>query len=296
MERVSVIIPVYNESENLKQCVESVLLSDYSNFEVLLVDDCSTDGSLACLDDFDDPRIRILRSDNRLGAAGCRNKGVLSTDAEFLFFTDADCQVTKSWIREGVISLRQDGVCGVEGPIYYSEPSPILRHKQPVNPFYPKANGMPVNTPGADYAGGNIAYTRQAFLAVNGFKEKRYRGGREDTDIGWRIRDLGEIVFNDNMRVEHKISLWTLRKLIISAIRYRKDVVFYKDHREFIYQKGRILHPEFLAVLLFPFLLFTRFRCKSTSDFLFLVPLYLYFGGLRLCIWYQALREGIFII
>jgi glycosyltransferase involved in cell wall biosynthesis len=89
MQLVSVIIPVYNVENYLADTIRSVLAQTYDHFEVILVDDGSTDGSLALAQQFSDPRIKIIRQRNR-GLAGARNTGIRHARGEYLAFLDSD--------------------------------------------------------------------------------------------------------------------------------------------------------------------------------------------------------------
>lgn len=91
MDLISVIIPVYNVAPYLRQCVESVRRQSYTQLEILLVDDGSTDGSGELCDTFqrEDTRIRVIHQPNSgLGAA--RNAGIRQARGTYLLFVDSD--------------------------------------------------------------------------------------------------------------------------------------------------------------------------------------------------------------
>jgi glycosyltransferase involved in cell wall biosynthesis len=85
---VSVIIPVYNAGAFMAPAVTSVLRQELTDFELLLLDDCSTDGTLALARSFTDPRVRVLAQPNR-GPAAARNTGLRHARAPFVAFLDA---------------------------------------------------------------------------------------------------------------------------------------------------------------------------------------------------------------
>lgn len=88
---VSVIVPVYNMGDCLEKCIKSILDQDYSNFELILVDDGSKDNSLSVcnkLKDMDE-RISVIHTDNR-GSGPARNTGIEHSKGEYLYFPDAD--------------------------------------------------------------------------------------------------------------------------------------------------------------------------------------------------------------
>lgn len=88
---ISVIVPVYNVAAYLPQCVESILSQDYTNLEVILIDDGSTDNSGAICDEFaqKDSRIRVIHQKNG-GAAAAKNAGLRIATGEYLSFVDSD--------------------------------------------------------------------------------------------------------------------------------------------------------------------------------------------------------------
>ena len=90
--KISIIIPVYNASKYLKECLESILNQTHENYEILLIDDKSTDSSLEILTNFSkkDNRIKIYQLDRNLGAGSARNYGIRHATGEYLLFCDAD--------------------------------------------------------------------------------------------------------------------------------------------------------------------------------------------------------------
>ncbi|MDR7127122.1 glycosyltransferase [Pseudotabrizicola sp. 4114] len=87
----SVVMPLYNKEKFIGQALSSVLHQDYSDFEILVVDDCSTDGSVNVLAGFSDPRIKVFRRESP-GPGGylARNYGVEMASGDWVVFLDAD--------------------------------------------------------------------------------------------------------------------------------------------------------------------------------------------------------------
>jgi len=87
----SVVVPVHNKEPHIKRSIQSVLNQSFSEFEIIVIDDASTDGSISELEKFDDPRIRILRR-NIPGPGGyaARNLGIEKAKSEWIAFLDAD--------------------------------------------------------------------------------------------------------------------------------------------------------------------------------------------------------------
>ena len=91
MAKISVVMPLYNAEKFLELSVQSVLQQTFKDFELILVDDCSTDGTLAVAENFDDARITILRNEKNLGTPGAtRNVGLDAAQGEYVYFMDDD--------------------------------------------------------------------------------------------------------------------------------------------------------------------------------------------------------------
>lgn len=97
---VSVIVPVYNVEKYLKKCLDSILKQTYSNIEVILVDDGSTDGSGRICDECvkKDKRFRVVHQKNG-GVAVARNTGLSKAKGEYIAFIDSDDWVKKEYIE-----------------------------------------------------------------------------------------------------------------------------------------------------------------------------------------------------
>lgn len=90
MKKVSVIIPVYNSSKYLKECIDSVLNQTYKNLEVIIVDDKSTDNSIDIINSYKDKRMKLIRLKKNSGVSICRNKGIESSCGDYISFIDSD--------------------------------------------------------------------------------------------------------------------------------------------------------------------------------------------------------------
>jgi glycosyltransferase involved in cell wall biosynthesis len=86
---ISVIIPLFNKENHILRTLDSVLNQEFCDFEILVVDDGSTDSSNEVVRNFDDKRIRLINKSNG-GVSSARNLGILKSKGEYLFFLDAD--------------------------------------------------------------------------------------------------------------------------------------------------------------------------------------------------------------
>lgn len=105
---VSIIVPVYNAEETLRRCVDSILSQEYRDFELLLVDDGSTDSSGDILDGYAqaDSRVRVTHKQNT-GVSGTRNVGLDQATGEYIQFLDSDDWITPDATKLLVRSARE---------------------------------------------------------------------------------------------------------------------------------------------------------------------------------------------
>ncbi len=98
MPEISIIVPVYNVGELVSKCVDSLLRQTFSNFEIILVDDGSTDGTGKICDGFTDSRITVYHKENG-GLSDARNYGIERSNGNYLTFIDSDDYVKETYLE-----------------------------------------------------------------------------------------------------------------------------------------------------------------------------------------------------
>jgi len=108
---VSVIVPVFNVETYLDECISSIRAQSYPNLEILLVEDCSTDGSLLLLQRYlSDPRVQLLRHDRNRGLSAARNTGIEAATGEFVVFVDSDDVISPALVDICVNTMQREGL------------------------------------------------------------------------------------------------------------------------------------------------------------------------------------------
>ena len=115
MPRVTVLMPTYTVAPYVKEAIESVLRQTYADFELLVIDDCSTDGTLDVVRGISDPRIRIVQNERNLGLADNLNRGLSLIETELVARMDGDDIAELHWLQSEVAVLDRHpeiGICG----------------------------------------------------------------------------------------------------------------------------------------------------------------------------------------
>ncbi len=109
MISVSIVVPIYNAAEYLDRCLASIIGQSYSNLEILLVDDGSTDSSLELCERFakQDSRIYVIHQENA-GVTAARNKGIEVSTSDFITFVDSDDWIDEDFIKTAVCSFENN--------------------------------------------------------------------------------------------------------------------------------------------------------------------------------------------
>ena len=126
--KISVIIPFYNGASFLREAIESVLSQEYSNIQIIAVDDGSTDQSVEQILSINDSRIKIIKQQNA-GAAEARNTGVQAASGDYLCFLDADDVWDKNKLKLQIQALEEnEGVNMIFGQVKEFNDASVLKN------------------------------------------------------------------------------------------------------------------------------------------------------------------------
>jgi glycosyltransferase involved in cell wall biosynthesis len=191
---VSVVIPVYNAGYCIERCLESLFSSEYKNFEVLVVDDCSTDDTIELAEKFD---CRIIRQSTNRGAAAARNRGSREAAGEILFFLDADV-----FIQSHTLDI-------IVGDLAVDEPASavigVYTKVQETKGFYSQYQNL-FTIFNHEKSGEYISWfwtamgavKKAAFDETGGFNENYTGASAEDVELGYSLCLKGHKILYDN--------------------------------------------------------------------------------------------------
>ena len=183
--RVTVVVCTYNGGRTLGQCLRSLEALDYPDYEVIVVDDGSTDDTRDVLARF--PGVRAIHQPNR-GLSVARNVGLHAASGEVVAYTDDDCFADPDWLSHLVYQLQSTGAAGVGGPNLTPEDGWLAA-------CVAASPGQPTHVLVSDQVaehipGCNMAFRRDALLAVNGC-DPVFRKAGDDVDLCWRLQQAG---------------------------------------------------------------------------------------------------------
>lgn len=198
MELVSVIIPLYNKKKHIARAINSVLNQSFRNFEIVVVDDGSTDGSSDVVESIKDNRIRLVRQQNA-GVSAARNSGIKYSQYDLIAFLDADDE-WKNGFLETVLRLRkrfpQAGIYSTNYVVVREDGS-LSKVKQIGIPNEQWEGEIPyfksVMLGGRPACSSTVVIPKEVFADVGNFAVGVSHG--EDTDMWGRIALKYPIVF-----------------------------------------------------------------------------------------------------
>jgi len=195
---VSIVIPTYNSAHFISKCLDSVFKTNYKKYEVIIVDDCSSDDTLNLVGKFrDKENLQVLRNPKRKLAAASRNKGFKVARGQFVALLDHDVEVHPNWISEMVKVIEKDKEVGiVQSKVFDINRRKILQcvgvriipHLGWVESigFGQKDKGQYNEVRGIVGGATGVMYRKKAFVKVGGFDEK-LGINLDDLDLNWRM-------------------------------------------------------------------------------------------------------------
>lgn len=120
MPKVSVVIPLYNKGEYIKRAINSVLSQTFDDYEIIIINDGSTDDGPEYVFSYSDPRIRLINQDNS-GPGAARNRGIYEANGKYVSFLDADDEWLPEFIQKSYDVLEENIDCDVCVSAWYQD-------------------------------------------------------------------------------------------------------------------------------------------------------------------------------
>lgn len=219
----SVVIPLYNKELSIRNTIQSVLKQTFQDFEIVVVNDGSTDSSASVVESFKDPRIRLIHQDNQ-GVSAARNKGVEQSEYDWIAFLDGDDLWRDNHLEEvvkmmGVFPNEKVYVTSFE----YSDGRSMFKHAR-INKVFKIENYFKEAIQGNLICTIVVVIHKSCFDKIGGFNPKLNRG--EDLDVWARLAKRYTIIKSSTVTAlyrvesENKLTLTssTLDKSILSLI------------------------------------------------------------------------------
>jgi len=195
---VSIIIVNFNGIKFIESCLESVLNTDYPNFEVVFVDNASSDGSLELVREkfASKNKVKIVANKYGLGPAKGRNIGINESRGKYIAFLDNDTEVDKNWLKALVNVLKADDTIGA------AQSKILLSDKKTIDTcgHYLSVTGFPYEIGTNEYDSGQYnslidifgarsaaMFIRRDILDNIGYFDPDYFMHGEETDLSWRV-------------------------------------------------------------------------------------------------------------
>jgi GT2 family glycosyltransferase len=183
--RISVVVCSYNGARTIRATLEGLLGLDYPAYEVIVVDDGSTDDTASVVQAYG---FRLIRTENR-GLSNARNTGMQAAQGEIVAYIDDDAYPAPNWLTHLATTFIRTNHAGVGGPHLAAD------HDGWIADCVGNAPGGPVHVlladQGAEHIPGcNMAFRKSTLQSIGGF-DPRYRAAGEDVDVCWRLQRRG---------------------------------------------------------------------------------------------------------
>lgn len=201
-ELVSVVIPNYNGSQFIQQCIESVLSQDYKNLEIIVVDDGSEDSSLEAIKKFSD-KVKIITLFNS-GSSAARNAGVLASTGELIAFLDSDDYWMPTKITKQVAEMQSSSydLIYCHGQEFGSNEEGLIHRAKFEGNCYEQYRSSPARS--IVELGCSTAMIRKSVLTKSGLFDSDFKGPAEDWDFFRRYCKEARIGYCDEILVMYR--------------------------------------------------------------------------------------------
>ncbi|MCR5770733.1 MAG: glycosyltransferase [Butyrivibrio sp.] len=216
-ELVTIIVPVYQVKNSIKKCLDSLLSQTYTNTEILLIDDGSSDGSELVCDDYaiKDNRIKVIHKNNG-GVSSARNTALKHANGKYLCFADSDDYVEPEWIEKLIENMKESSlsVCG-----YYEVYSDKKVHR----------DGIDVKQ--------ELDYDRAVDYLL---RQEFYRG------YLWNKAFDRQIIIGNHILFDESLNIWEDVKFVYQYLRVVRQAVYDPSPLyDYVFNEGSATHGQY---------------------------------------------------
>lgn len=183
--RISVVVCAFNAQSTLQECLEALRKVDYPDFEVIVVNDGSTDATGAIAGQYP---VRLIATPNR-GLSNARNTGLQAANGEIVAYLDSDAYPDPDWLKYLAAAFLDSNYVGIGGPNLAPPGLGALAECFDNAPGGP-AHVLLTDREAEHIPGCNMAFRRDNLLAVGGF-DPALRVAGDDVDVCWRLQERG---------------------------------------------------------------------------------------------------------
>lgn len=196
---ISVVVASYNGERTLAECLRSLQKLKYPDYEIIVVNDGSTDSTREILQEFQD--VIVIHQRNK-GLSHARNAGIAAARGEIVAFTDSDCFADPDWLYHVALAMTRKRCAGVGGPNLTPMESQAIHRTVAFAPGH--ATHVLLSVEEAEHVPGcNMAFWRSDLIEIGCFDPTFCKAG-DDVDIIWRLQDNGQrILFAPGAFVWH---------------------------------------------------------------------------------------------
>jgi glycosyltransferase involved in cell wall biosynthesis len=199
----SVIVPTYNRLSQLKLVLQSIFKQDLDDYEVIVVNDGSIDGTDLYLNSLATPQLKLIRQQNK-GPAAARNAGIRLVQGKYIVFTDDDCTVPSNWLSSFKKVFESNEVDIIGGAVRNSNKKNIYSEvgQHITNFFVEYLNQEGKSSP--FLTSNNIAYRADVLKKSGGFDERFKKAGGEERALNWKILCAGgKLIYISEIIMDH---------------------------------------------------------------------------------------------
>jgi len=240
LPKISVIVVTYNSEKYIKKCLDSILESNYPNYEILVIDNASSDNTLSELKKFQN-KLKLIKNKKNLGFTKANNIGIKNSKGKIIVLINPDAYVTKNAILELVLPFLEDKKIMITGSkIYYPETKKIqsaggiIQKNGLTNHLgYGEEDNYQFNYPrSVEYVTGAAMAVRKKLFEITGLFDSAYSPAYyEETDKCLRARKLGyKVVYVPESVVYHHEST------TLGALSKNYLQIFHRNRFRFIYR------------------------------------------------------------